>query len=412
MFTVSCIGTGPRGTIYMKEMLKMGDDKFKIISLCDKNTERLKLAQQMFNVPEKDCYVDEDEFFKNNKADLCIVSTQDQDHVNHTIKAMESGSNVLCEKPISNKESEVRRLLKVQQQLNKKVMICHVLRFAPAFVEVKKLLDEGAIGQLITIDNIENVGYRHQAHSYVRGNWRRDDETSPMIIAKCCHDLDLFVWFTNSECETISSIGDLRYFKKENQPVGASNRCKDCIYRNKCVYDAYTIYNKDHFWGRDIITNVRPVTDEAIIEVLDKGPYGRCVFACDNNVVDNEITMIRFKNGITANLRMTAFTYHGGRIMKFYGTQGQIDLDETQGTIKIMRFGQPVEEKQISSLVDALSGHGGGDTGLINALYDYLTEQNKNVSSLSASVESHLMGFAAEESRKNNGKVITIVHSK
>ena len=410
MFTVSCIGTGPRGIIYMKEMVKMGQDKFKIISLCDKNIERLKMAQNIFNIPDENCYLNEDDFFKNNKADVCIVSTQDQDHVRHAIKAMESGSDVLCEKPISNKESEVRKLLEVQQKLNKKVMICHVLRFAPAFVAVKKMLEEGVIGRLITIDNIENVGYMHQAHSYVRGNWRRDDETSPMIIAKCCHDLDLFVWFINSECESVSSIGDLRYFKKENQPEGASDRCVSCKYRGSCVYDAYDIYIKRHFWGKDMVSNVRPLTDEVIAKALEKGPYGRCVFACDNNVVDNEITMLKFKNGVTANLRMIAFTYLGGRIMKFYGTHGQIDLDETQGIIKVMRFGQPVEEKPISSLVDALSGHGGGDTGLINGLYDYLMNNNKNATSLSASVESHLMGFAAEESRINNGKVISIKH--
>ena len=250
----------------------------------------------------------------------------------------------------------------------------------------------------------------HQAQFYVRVNWIRDNQTSPMIIAKCCHDLDLFVWFTDSECESISSIGDLRYFKKENQPEGASDRCINCKYHGNCIYDAYEIYIKNHFWGKDMVTNVRPINDEAIAKALEKGPYGRCVFACDNNVVDNEITMIKFKNGITANLRMTAFTYLGGRIMKFYGTHGQIDLDETEGIIKIKRFGQPVETKEISSLTDALSGHGGGDTGLINGLYDYLTNNSKISTSLSVSVESHLMGFAAEESRINNGKVITIKH--
>ncbi len=410
MFTVSCIGIGQRGLVYLSEMIKLGDDKFKIVSLCDRDEGRLYSASKQFNVSKEKCFLDEDEFFRNNNADLCIVATQDQDHVGHAIKAMESGSDVLCEKPISNKESEVRKLLKVQEKYNKKVMICHVLRFAPAFKEAKKLINEGAIGKLVTIDNIENVCYMHQAHSYVRGNWRDTEKTSPMIIAKCCHDLDLFVWFSESECESISSIGDLRYFKKEFQPKGASDRCKECKYRGSCVYDAYDIYINQNFWGGRMITDERPLTEEAITRALDDGPYGRCVFACDNNAVDNEIVMIRFKNGITANLRMTAFTATGGRIMKFYGTQGQIDLDESEGVIKIKRFGKPIEVKEISSLVDASNGHGGGDSGIITELYNYLSNENTNVSSLAVSIESHLMGFAAEKSRLDNGKVVYIKH--
>lgn len=408
--TVSCIGTGARGFTYMKEMVNLGENKYKIVSLCDKDIERLEFAGKAFCVDESNRYQNENDFFSNNHADVCIVSTQDQDHVGHAIKAMESGSDVLCEKPISNKEEEIRKLIKVQQKTGKKVMICHVLRFAPAFLEAKRLIENGEIGELIMIDNIENVGYMHQAHSYVRGNWRRSDETSSMIVAKCCHDLDLFVWFTNSECESVSSYGDLRFFKKINQPKDASNRCKDCVHRGQCPYDAYDIYINKGFWGREIITLERPITKEALEKALDDGPYGRCVFACDNNVVDNEVAIMKFKNGIIANLRMTAFTAFGGRIMKFYGTLGEIDLDEIEGTIKLKKFGEKVVVKEISSLTDSVAGHGGGDKGLVNAFYSYVVNNDENATSLKVSVESHLMGFAIEDSRLQNGKVILIKH--
>lgn len=406
-FTVSCIGAGQRGFIYLSEMMKLKDNKFKIISICDKNEVRLKYFQKVFNVDPQNCFLDEDEFFKNNTADLCVVSTQDQAHVNHAIKAMESGSNVLCEKPISDNKEGVLKLLEAQKKYQKQVMVCHVLRFAPAFVQVKKWLNNHEIGDIVTIDSIENVHYPHQAHSYVRGNWRRKEDTSPMIIAKCCHDLDLFYWYTESKCLSVSSIGDLRFFKKENQPEGASDRCKDCKYRGKCEYDAYEIYVNRDFWGREIVTNTRPITDEAVIEALDKGPYGRCVFACDNDVVDNQIVMMRFANGITVNLRMIGLTAYPGRIMKFYGTHGQIDLDEVSGHITLTKFGKEPIIKNISTLTDATNGHGGGDHGLIEALYEYLsTGKSENVSSLDASVESHLIGFAAEESRLNDGRII------
>lgn len=412
IITVSCIGCGQRGYIYLNEMQKLDDGKkYKIISICDLKKDRLDYFKKEFGVSDDNAFFDEDDFFANMKADLCVVATQDQDHVGHAIKAIKAGCDVLCEKPISNREDEVRRLLSVQQQYNKKVFVCHVLRYAPAFREVKRVIDSGILGEIVTIDNIENVHYAHQAHSYVRGNWRNSDETSPMIIAKCCHDLDLFVWMTGSECDSVSSFGDLRFFKKENQPKGAANRCKDCSIQENCVFDAYRIYIQNHFWGRSCITDERPVTDEAVKRALDNGPYGRCVFDCDNNVVDNQVSILRFKNGVTATLRMTAFTAQGGRILKVYGTHGEVDLDESRGVVIIKEFGKDFITKPISTLVDATSGHGGGDSGLIKSLYNFLMGYNDgNATSLSASVESHLIGFALEESRLQNGQLIKIIH--
>ena len=185
--------------------------------------------------------------------------------------------------------------------------------------KAKELLDSCKIGKLIMVDDIEQVGYFHQAHSFVRGNWRNKEETSPMVIAKTCHDLDLLVWFIGGECDTVSSIGDLKFFRKENQPEGAADRCQNCKYKDTCLWSCYNVYITNQMWGRFAVTDERPITDENVIKGLETGPYGRCVFACDNNVVDNEMTIMHFKNGINANLRMTAFTHGGGRIMTFFG---------------------------------------------------------------------------------------------
>ena len=408
---VSCIGLGQRGCVYLDEMKKM-PDKFKIVAGCDNNQERLDRAENNFNISKDNLFLDEDDFFQTKRGDLCIVSTQDKDHVRHAIKALRLGYDVLCEKPISDQESEVRALLDEQRKANKKVFICHVLRYAPAFRKVKELLDEGTIGDLVSIDSIENVQYLHYCHSYVRGIWRNSSDAAPMILAKCCHDLDIIAWYANSECENISSIGDLRFFKPENKPYGASNRCMDCKYRGKCAFDAYSSYITQKFWGRWLITDERPLTDELIEKTLDKSPFGRCVFACDNNVVDNQLVMMKFKNGVTAQLRMLAFTYYGGRVMKFYGTKGEIDLNESEGKIDVMPFGKIKETIAIDTLLDTTAGHGGGDAGLVQNLYDNLTNNvdDTNMSTLKASTESHLMGFAAEESRLHNGKVIEIKH--
>ena len=406
VFTVSCIGFGARGYIYTSLMNKQ-NNHYKIVSICEKNPERLYPAQKLFNLPDEACFLDDKEFFREKRSDILIVSTQDQDHVKQSLIGLKLGYDILVEKPISNKEEEIRELLKAQEETGHKVFVCHVLRYAPAFKKVKELLNSGVIGELVLIDSVENVGYSHQAHSYVRGNWRDERTTSPMILAKCCHDLDLLTWYTGSEYESVSSIGDLRYFKKENQPKGASDRCYNCKYQDTCPYSAITIYLKQNFWGREMVTNKRPITNEELLERLKDGPYGRCVFASDNNVVDNEITMIHFKNGVNACLRMIGFTAHGGRVMKFYGTQGQIDLDEENGFIAIKPFGKEDEILKISSLVDAISGHGGGDEGLIDSLYDLFNgKTSSDATSLRVSIESHLLAFDAEKSRLHHGELI------
>ena len=410
---VCCIGMGQRGFAYFSEMKRFGADKFEFVSICEKNKDRIKQAKKEFNLKKENIFVSENAFFKEKRGDLCVVATQDQDHVRHAIKALELGYDVLCEKPISNKESEVRRLVEAQQKYHGRVFICHVLRYAPAFRKVKELLEAGTIGRIVTIDTIENVQILHYCHSFIRGNWRNSNETSPIILAKCCHDLDLLTWYAESPCKTISSVGEQTFFISNNKPEGASDRCKDCKYRGECPFDAYSSYLKWGFWGRFLITDERPVTDQAIMKAIDEGPYGRCVFACDNNNPETQLVQATFENGITAHLRMMGLSYHGGRIMKFYGTHGQIDLDEHEGKIDVMPFGKNKETIPISSLVSEVDGHGGGDSGLIKNLFEALTQKerdNKDMTFLTASVESHLMGFAAEDSRLKGGQLVTIKH--
>ena len=410
-FTVAAIGLGNRGHIYLSYMMDH-PDQFKIVALCDKDANRLALNAKDFSVPEDKCFTDENLFFAEKPADVCIVATQDRDHVGHAIKALALGCDLLLEKPISPSEEECRELLKAQKKYGGKVFVCHVLRYAPAFLKVKELLDAGTIGELVMIDSIEQVSYFHQAHSFVRGNWRRKDETSPMILAKCCHDLDLLQYYAGSKADTVSSIGDLRYFKKENAPEGATERCFDCPHVDTCVYSAkYYITGLDPESAfRYIATEARPVTDEALAESLKTNCYGRCVYFCDNDVVDNEMTMIRFENGITANLRMTAFTKNGGRVMKFYGSLGEIVLDEEQGYLDVKCFGKDQKRTSLSDLTEKGYMHGGGDSRLINALHDMLTGEANGATTLSSSIESHLMAFAAEESRLAGGKVVKVRH--
>ena len=414
-FTVAILGVGSRGGHTYGRIINQQKDKFKIIALCDKNPNRLNEFGTEFGVNEENKFLDEGLFFKKKRADLLIIATLDADHVRQCLTAFELGYEVLCEKPITDKREECEQLLTAQKKHGNKVLIAHVLRYAPAFLKVAELLEKNEIGRLVLIEGLERVGYSHQAHSYVRGNWRKRENTTPMILAKCCHDLDLIQFYANSKCETVASIGSLTYFTKENQPNGAAPRCTECSQERTCVFSAKRRYidcikNQnciENTWPQNVLVST-PITKEKLQKAIETGPYGRCVFDCDNDVVDHQITQMCFKNGVKATLTMTAFTARGGRRMSFYGTNGEIILDEAESSIRVQKFGQQPYVISLKNFNEAGFGHGGGDSRLIENLYSVLCGKEKSRTSLVSSIESHLIGIYAEESRLMGGKLIYV----
>lgn len=417
ILTVSILGVGARGGEAYGRYIYKCSNKFKITALCDVSSERLEKYGKAFDVCEENRFLKEDEFFAKKRSDVILIATMDQDHVRMAERALDLGYDVLLEKPITNEPSELVSLVKKTEQTGKVVMVCHVLRYTVMMTKIKEVLDSGEIGRLIAIEDTENVGFWHQAHSFVRGNWRNTKETSPMIMQKCCHDLDLLQYFASSRCESVSSMGSLAFFKKENQPEGASDRCHGCKLIDSCVYSAKKIYieewnsrgRPENAWPMNVITDAYPLTEEAMWTAIKNGPYGRCVFACDNDVVDNQTVVMTFENGITATLKMEAFTKKGGRDMRFYGTKGELILDEQGDTITLSRFFGEDQVWKISELTDDLEGHGGGDHRMIDKLYEVLTKGNDNVdTAIANSVESHYMALASEESRLLGGTPIKI----
>ena len=423
IFTISILGCGSRGHYTYGKCMYDFKDKFQIVSVCDINPAQIELAQKAWGIPTENCFLDAEEFLKEKRSDALVIATQDRDHVKMCIKALELGYDILLEKPISPVEDELYELLEANKKYNRKVIVCHVLRYAPAFLKMKELLDAGTIGKIVCIDWLEQVTYWHQAHSFVRGNWRNDKETSPMIMQKCCHDLDLLQYYADSKCKTVYSVGELSFFKKENQPEGAADRCADCKYINDCVYSAERLYvakrrkdfdrvedkpdvNEDvrqQGWPFNVVDLSRPITEESIRKAYQNSQYGRCVFACDNNVVDNQTVVMQFENGIKAHLTMTAFTALPGRKITFHGTLGEVEMDEENDYIRVSRYGKGTEFLSIKEVLkDAVNedfGHGGGDLMLVKDFYKALAGDEKLGTTLDRSIESHLMALAAEKSR-------------
>ena len=421
IITISIIGVGARGAEAYGRYIHQSKDRFKITSLCEPNEYRLKKYGDIFEIAKEDRFTDEEEFFKKKRSDVLLIATMDRLHVRQAMVALELGYDLLLEKPISNEPEELRMLVAKAKEKGRMVMVCHVLRYTVMISKIKELLDNGAIGRLIAMDQTENVCYWHQAHSFVRGNWRNSDETSPMIMQKCCHDLDLIQYFIGDRCRSVSSMGSLAYFKPENKPEGSADRCIYCKYKDECKFSAKKIYldGWKECGGGDtfpytIITDVLPLTEEALVTSLKESVYGRCVYSCDNNVVDNQTVIMQFENGVTATLKMEGFTARGGRDFRFFGTEGEIELCEIEDRLVLRRFMEEPKEWKISELVDELGGqgaggHGGGDYRMIDTLYNiYFKDKLNASSSIERSVESHYMALAAEKSRVNGGKLIEI----
>ncbi len=416
---IAIAGVGSRGkNAYGLELLNM-KDRAKVVAVADIDPERLALAGDAHGVPKEMRFSSAEAMLAMPKlADAMLVCTQDRQHVPHAVEALKKGYDVMMEKPISPKLEDLQEITKVSRENGRRVVVCHVLRYTPFFQTIKKTIDSGVLGEVVSIQALENVRYWHQAHSFVRGNWRREEDTSPMILAKCCHDLDYLVWLCGRKCERVSSYGSLMYFKKSNAPEGAALRCtQGCKAKESCPYDAEKIYltNKDTGilcgnveWPIDVLAE-NP-TEEKIRHAIETGPYGRCVFHCDNDVVDHQIVNMQMEGGASLSLTMSAFTSIGGRTIKVMGTLGDLWGDMHENKIRIGVFGKEPQVIDLGKEEKDFAGHGGGDRLLMEHFVDLMQgkEPDGTITTLETSVESHLVALAAEKSRLENGESIEI----
>ena len=416
---IAIAGVGSRGkNAYGLELLNM-KDRAKVVAVADIDPERLALAGDAHGVPDEMRFPSAEAMLAMPRlADAMLVCTQDRQHVPHAVAALKKGYDVMMEKPISPKLEDLQEITKVARENGRRVVVCHVLRYTPFFQTIKKTIDSGVLGEIVSIQALENVRYWHQAHSFVRGNWRREEDTSPMILAKCCHDLDYLVWLCGKKCERVSSYGSLMYFKESNAPEGAALRCtQGCKAKESCPYDAEKIYltNKDTGilcgnveWPIDVLAE-NP-TEEKIRHAIEIGPYGRCVFHCDNDVVDHQIVNMQMEGGASLSLTMSAFTSIGGRTIKVMGTLGDLWGDMHENRIRIGVFGKEPQVIDLGKEEKDFAGHGGGDRLLMEQFVDLMQgkEPDGTITTLETSVESHLVALAAEKSRLENGESIEI----
>jgi len=405
--TIAAIGCGGRSRTYIDLAAKQ-PERYQVVAAADPIEERLAWAQRLSTNPEFRRFHDADAILAEPQmADMMIIGTQDAHHRTHAVSAMERGYDLLLEKPIATTESDVEVIKATADRLGRRVVVCHVLRYTPFYRKLKKIVDSGVLGEVVSLNATEGVEAWHQAHSFVRGNWSVTTKSSPMILAKSCHDLDIIRWIANADCQSISSFGSLSHFNQKNIPKDAPKRCMDgCPVASSCLYNAEHYLADKKWWLGSICPLPMDSDVDTLRTWLHESDWGRCVYQCDNDVVDHQTVNMVFTNGLTATFTMTAF--ERDRHIEIFGTRARLiggaRVKNGYGCdLLVQPHGTDTHPQKYSLETDGAGydSHLGGDAGIMHALYDEMRSKDvhKMTSSLDASVASHRMAFAAEVSR-------------
>ncbi len=416
-FSVAILGCGGRGAKFAVNMLSLGK-KYEVVALCDTNEAQIEKTIKLCDLKDVVTSTNPDFFLEKKYADVLVIASPDRMHVPQAVRALRLGYDLLIEKPLSDDREELSLLEKTQKETGAKVLVCHELRYGPGFHKCTELLQSGVIGTLYAIDHTERAWYAHWAQAYVRSMFASLEKCHPAILAKCSHDLDLLCAWAGSPCKAVSSVGDLRFFRPENAPEGAAERCIDCPHMNTCAYSAKRMYvdlwhergEPEYRWPFYALAIDKPTTEEKLWAGLRTSPLGRCAFRCKVDMVDHQLVQMEFENGVKASLKMVCANTEGRRVV-FYGSHGEIIFDERTKTIDVMPYGGESYRIDVKTLGFENQSHGGGDLVLVDEMYDYLSGTAEAATSLSASIEPHLMGIAAEESRKRGGELV-LVHKE
>lgn len=403
--SIVAIGAGNRTNKYL-EYVKRNPDKVKLVGVVELNDIRRRSIATRFGLSDEQCFTDYHAFFQHPAlADAVMICTPENMHFEPAMLAIEAGYHILLEKPIAQTLEECVAIGEAAKKKGVLVAVCHVLRHHPYFMKIKELVDSRVLGDIISINHRSAVGVDRSTHGFVRGMWRKEAKTNPMLISKCCHDIDFLLWLTKTRCRKLTSFGSLRWFKRSNAPEGSAERCVDCKIEARCPFSAIDLYRVRRDWIANFDVPEGKTIDDVIEEQLHQGMYGRCVYCCDNDVVDHQIVSMEMESEVTINFSMDVFTLKDNRETHICLTEGEIDGDET--TLRVKRFRGAVEEVYDFSDIVGTPFHAGADLNLIADFVDALLEGRGGLAtSIERSVESHRICYEAERSRREGQTVL------
>ena len=391
-------GAGMRGQFSYAPYALRCPGEAKFVAVAEPNDARREKFVREHAIAPTGIFADYRDMLKGPVlAEALMICTMDNDHVEPAMMALEAGyRHILLEKPIDKDMEKCGRLVRAAQAAKANVQVCHSLRYTRFYRRVREIIEGGRLGKVVSLSHVEGVGYYHQAHSFVRGNWANSDESSPMILQKCCHDTDLLLYLTGKHCKSISSYGALSFFKAENAPEHSAERCIDCVVRDECPYNAATIYAPGGHWSSGATWEREGYS--SLSEMLREGRLGRCAFRCGNNVVDHQVVNMLFEEDVTASMTMSAFTHKMGRETRIMCTRGEIYADLEASTIRIHEF--VADDEQIIKVTAGPSGHSGADEMMVRDFLGSVVGDMEPVTDIARSVESHRMAMAAEQSMR------------
>ena len=403
--SIVAIGAGNRTHKYL-EYIEKHPELVRLVGVVELNDIRRNKVAVRFGLDASCCYSDYQEFFRRPlKADAVMICTPENMHFEPAMQAIEAGYHVLLEKPIAQTLEECQAIGEAARRKGVLVSVCHVLRYHPYFMKIKELVESGELGHIISINHRTSVGVDRTAHGFVRGIWRKEAHSNPMLMSKCCHDIDFLLWLTKTPCRKLTSFGSLRWFKEKNAPEGSAERCIDCKVESRCPFSAIDLYQVRRDWIANFDVPIGQTVDDVIGKELREGMYGRCVYRCDNDVVDHQIVSMEMESEVTINFSMDIFTLKDNRETHISLTEGEIDGDETR--LRVRRF-RGAEEMvyDFSDLVDK-PFHAGSDLAIVADFIDAIRTGRRDLAtSIGPSVESHRICFEAERSRKEQRTIL------
>lgn len=405
--SVVVVGAGHRSEGYAEYALA-SPDHMKVVGVCEPDNVRRERIARIHNIPPEACFPGYEHLTDRPPiARAAINGTMDTMHYPSTVALLCSGYDVLLEKPIASSERESRELIEIASENNRVVMICHVLRYAPFYQKIKQLLSDGRIGSIVSMHTAENLSYHHMATAFVRGRWNARKTSSPILLAKCCHDMDIIAWMVGDvPVRSVASFGALTQFREENAPAGSAPRCLDgCEIESTCPYSARKQYIEMNLWGPYVWEPIEhidePTVEQKLQSLKNNNPYGRCVWHCDNDALDHQSVIVEFVNGITASHNLFGGAARSCRTIHIIGTDGEIEGNMEAGWIKLRTLdahdGRDHREESVQ--VDITSdGHGGGDQRLIHDFISVLNGEpaSQGVTRIEESLLGHQIAFAAD----------------
>jgi predicted dehydrogenase len=397
--TVGVIGAGSRGTMFGDLVAGM-PDLGRIVAVAEPRDAYRERFARRHNLAPSAVFSDWRAFLDGpRRCDAVVVATLDRDHAAPAIAASRLGCHLLLEKPMAVTLEDCRAIAAAQQAAGTVSSVCHSLRYHAGFSALKDAVAGGRIGRPVSLDQLEQVVWWHQAHSFVRGNWANEGRSTFMLMAKSCHDLDYLAWLAApAVCRSVCSYGSLAFFTRANAPADSAERCLDCTRERGCPYSAVRMYVEADRESWPAMVASAEHSREAHLEAIRTGPYGRCVWRADNDVVDHQVVALDFEGGSTATFTMTAFTQHGGRKIRVHGTEGEIEFDESG--MQVRTFSDRRDEDVV--FIPEEGGHGGGDARVMRTFLEAVKRGDPSLvrSSVAESLRTHTIVFAAERSRR------------